>query len=159
LAGRGDLAGARDQLVALNQIAEGPELNGVRMEFNTSRDLLAVASAVLTGWIEAAAGDYHKAVAAMEQAVRGEDALLYGEPPEWSIPTREDLGAVLLLANRPEDAERAFRADLAHFPDNGWSLHGLAEALQRQDRHEEAAAEREVFKRIWATADVKLPLG
>ena len=113
---------------------------------------------MLSGWIEAEAGNDDLAVAALEEAVRREDALLYGEPPEWSIPTRQDLGRVLLLAQRPADAERTFREDLDRFPGNGWSLHGLTEALQRLGKNAEAAKTREQFRQAWAEADVTLPL-
>jgi tetratricopeptide (TPR) repeat protein len=127
------------------------------MEFNAAEDLLAVAERVLTGWTEAAAGDHDTAVAALEEAVAHEDALLYGEPPEWSVPARQDLGAVLLAAGRPADAEEAFRADLAKFPENGWSLQGLAVSLRRQGREAEAAQVEAELDRVWETADVEPP--
>lgn len=34
-----------------------------------------------------------------------EDATRYGDSPEWSVPGRHDLGAVLLDADRPADAD------------------------------------------------------
>jgi Flp pilus assembly protein TadD len=122
------------------------------MEYNMSGDLLALAERVLTGWTEAAAGRYGPAVEALRDAVRREDALLYGEPPEWTVPARQDLGVVLLMAGRPAEAEQAFREDLATFPENGWSLEGLAAALAAQGRSAEAD-----LTRVWATADVPPP--
>ena len=38
------------------------------------------------------------------------------------------------------EAEREFRADLQEFPQNGWSLFGLAAALRAQQRDEAAFA-------------------
>jgi len=67
-----------------------------------------------------------------------EDSLVYGEPPEWSVPVRQELGRLLLDADRPAEAERAFIEDLRRFPMNGWSLAGLAEALRAQGRAGEA---------------------
>jgi hypothetical protein len=93
----------------------------------------------------------------LRDAVRREDALLYGEPPEWTVPARQDLGAVLLMANRPAEAERAFREDLATFPENGWSLQGLATALRAQGRSADADAVEADFRRVWETADVPAP--
>jgi Flp pilus assembly protein TadD len=93
----------------------------------------------------------------MHQAVAAEDALLYGEPPEWSIPTRQDLGAVLLAAGRAAEAEQAFRDDLAHFPENGWSLRGLTLALRAQGKNAEADRTDAEFQRVWASADVPPP--
>jgi cytochrome c-type biogenesis protein CcmH/NrfG len=86
-----------------------------------------------------------------------EDALTYGEPPEWSVPVRQELGMMLLRLNRAAEAEQAFREDLKRFPDNGWSLHGLALALRRQERSEEADRVESRFKKMWASADVELP--
>ncbi|SCZ67605.1 tetratricopeptide repeat protein [Thiohalomonas denitrificans] len=158
LVASGEVAAARDQLQALRRIAGDSAIVGMRMEFNKSRDLLAVATHVLAGYVEVAADDLEQAVAEMQAAVRSEDALLYGEPPEWSVPARQDLGRVLLLAGRSAEAERAFRKDLERFRDNGWSLYGLTEALNAQGQAEKAAAVQREFNRVWGTADVSLPL-
>jgi tetratricopeptide (TPR) repeat protein len=159
LAARGEVAAARDELDALRRIGESSELADVRMEFNQSLDLLAVAAHALAGYVEVAAGNLDRAVAELQEAVRREDMLLYGEPPEWSVPTREDLGRVLLMAGRPAEAERVFREDLERFAANGWSLFGLAEALDAQGRASEAAAQRAAFEQVWASADISLPIG
>jgi Flp pilus assembly protein TadD len=127
------------------------------MEFNASTDLLAIADRVLTGWTAAAAGRWDEAVAALSEAVAEENALLYGEPPEWSVPTRQELGAVLLAAGRSVEAEQAFRDDLGHFPENGWSLRGLTLALRAQGRSGDADAVEREFRRVWSTADVDPP--
>jgi tetratricopeptide (TPR) repeat protein len=156
LAATGDLSGAESELVELRSILASGTLDGLRMEFNASADLLAVAERVLTGWIHASAKRLVPAVDALREAVRLEDGLLYGEPPEWTVPTRHDLGAVLLLAARPQEAERTFREDLDRFPANGWSLRGLAAALRAQGRSAEAAEVQGDFERVWATADVDI---
>jgi Flp pilus assembly protein TadD len=157
LAATGDVVGAAAELDQLRQIASRPELRTLKLEFNMSADLLAIAERVLTGWLEAASGRYGPAAEALREATRLEDALLYGEPPEWTVPTRQDLGAVLLQAGRAAEAERAFREDLDTFPDNGWSLSGLAEALRAQGRTGEAEAVATDLSRVWATADVPAP--
>lgn len=137
-AAQGDLQAARDHLTSLQAVLHGGALEGLRMEFNRSVDLIPVAQAVLAGRIAAAEGHHGEAAEELQEAVRLEDALLYGEPPEWSVPTRQDLGEVLLEGDRPEEAEAVFRADLDRFPRNVWSLEGLEEALRRQGRTAEA---------------------
>ena len=137
-AAQGDLQAARGHLTSLQAVVRGGALEGLRMEFNRSVDLIPVAEAVLAGRISAAEGRYGEAADELREAVRLEDALLYGEPPEWSIPTRQDLGEVLLEGDRPGEAEAVFRADLDRFPRNVWSLKGLEEALRRQGRTAEA---------------------
>ena len=152
----GDTAGAEQELTALRDVAGMPELKQLRMEFNVSADLLAIGERVLSGWLAAERGEFDAAVAALEEAVRREDALFYGEPPEWSIPPRQDLGEILLLANRPAAAEAAFRADLAKFPENGWSLYGTMQALRVQGKQAQAKEMQAMFERVWATADTSI---
>jgi tetratricopeptide (TPR) repeat protein len=157
LAANGDVAGATAELGQLRGIAGRPELRTLKLEYNMSADLLGVAERLLTGWTEAAADRFGPAAEALREAVRREDALLYGEPPEWTVPARQDLGAVWLRAGRAAEAEQAFREDLDTFPGNGWSLNGLATALRSQGRSAEAAAVEAEFERVWATADVPAP--
>ncbi len=161
LAARQDSAAAADELTQLRTIAASPVLDGVRMEFNLSVDLLAVAESVLAGWVDAAAGRMDLAAEHLFEAVRLEDNMKYGEPPEWTVPARQDLGDVLLLACRYEEAEQAFREDLEHFPKNGWSLHGLAKALRAQSKEGEAAEVERALEQAWTGADylVQYPSG
>jgi len=101
-------------------------------------------------------GDLDTALTALESARDIEDALPYDEPPGWHAPVRHTLGAVLLEADRAEDAESAYRAELRRNPENGWSLYGLAMALRAQDRNSEAEEVEARFDAAWAHADVKL---
>ena len=68
---------------------------------------------------------------------------------------RQELGIVLMNAGRNDEAERVFREDLKRFPENGWSLHGLAQALRRLNRVREADAAAQRWQRAWGSADVK----
>ena len=56
----------------------------------------------------------------------------------------------------PASAEQVYRADLNHFPENGWSLYGLAQSLHAQNKSDEAAAVQERFAQAWQHADVTL---
>lgn len=155
LAAKGDVAAATAELEALRALATDSVLAPQRMEYNTSGAVLGVAVEVLAGFVAQAAGDQASAVTHLEEAVRREDALTYGEPPEWTVPPRQDLGVVLLAAGRPRDAERAFREDLGKFPENGWSLRGLAESLRAIGKAAEAAEVEGRFRKAWETADVR----
>ena len=44
--------------------------------------------------------------------MRLEDGLVYTEPSEWHYPPRHALGAVLLEAGRPAEAETVYWQDL-----------------------------------------------
>jgi tetratricopeptide (TPR) repeat protein len=106
--------------------------------------------------IARAAKDYDGAIAALSTAVTIEDTLPYDEPPAWNWPSRMQLGAVLLEAGKPAEAEEAFRGELQRNPENGWSLHGLAQALKAQGKKKEAQEVADRFEKAWANADVKL---
>jgi tetratricopeptide (TPR) repeat protein len=159
LAARGDVQAAEAALAALQATATDPQVAPLRLEFNTSGQVLAVAVEVLAGFIEMAKGDSAQAVSHLQAALRLEDGLKYGEPPEWSIPVRNELGDVLLKAGQNADAERAFKEDLKRFPDNGWSLLGLERALRAQGRTAEANNVAARFRNAWSTADVPEPAG
>ena len=106
---------------------------------NTGRAVLSIAPEVLGGEIAAARKDYDAAITHLERAVRYEDALVYTEPAEWHYPPRHALGAVLLEAKRPAEAETVYWEDLKRNRENGWALFGLAQALRTQGKNEEAA--------------------
>ncbi len=157
LARMGRTEAARVELGRLRAIAGESSLDGVTIwDINSTRSLLQIAAAVLQGEIAFESGDLDTAIARFEEATALEDALTYDEPPPWHAPVRQTLGAALLAAGRPGEAERVYREDLAKYPANGWSLFGLAAALEAQGRQEEAAAARAEFEVAWKRADVTL---
>lgn len=156
LAANGDNDAAERELEKLTAIVNSPEVQPLRMEFNRSPDILAVAREVLAGRIASSRGNHEKAAEHMRKAVRNEDALLYGEPPEWSVPVRQEQGEVLLNAGRYEQAAEAFLKDLDRFPGNGWSLHGLAVAEQGMGNTREAEELEKQFREVWGKADIEL---
>lgn len=156
LAARGDTKRAAEHLARVTAAAQNPQLASQRLEFNTAGTVLAIAAKVLSGHIALAERNYERAIGQLREAARLEDALVYGEPPEWTVPVRQELGVALLAAGRYAEAEQAFREDLKRFPENGWSLHGLAQSLRAQNRRADAQAVTERFEKIWASADVRL---
>jgi hypothetical protein len=66
------------------------------------------------------------------------------------------LGALLVEAGRARDAEQVYREDLKRFRENGWSLFGLAQSLERQGRTAEANVIRGRFATAWQRADITL---
>jgi tetratricopeptide (TPR) repeat protein len=95
------------------------------------------------------------AISHLERAVRLEDALNYIEPPSWYFPVRQTLGAVLIEAGRPSEAEVVYRADLVQHPENGWSLFGLKMSLEAQGKTDAARDVEKRFRKAWAQADVQ----
>ena len=80
----------------------------------------------------------------------------FDEPPPWQQTARQSLGAVLLVANKPTEAEAMYREDLARYPENGWSLYGLTQALRAQKKTSEASSVEARFRKTWSKSDMKL---
>jgi len=147
----GEPLGARMHLAGLEVVAGDSELP------EHVRHLLALARATLSAEVDAQAGRYDDAVRTLEVArIIEADSVAYAEPELWIVPLRQTLGAILLEAGRPSEAEAAYKGELQAHPENGWSLLGLALALEAQGKAEEAAPVRERFQRAWARADVDL---
>ena len=117
---------------------------------------LSIAVQALAGEISMRRGDLDESIKSFREAVKIEDGGLYFEPPKWYYPIRHSLGAALVKAGHHAEAEKVYREDLRRFPENGWSLFGLAQALQAQGKKKEAAAVRARFSRAWAGTDVTL---
>ncbi|MFG0319058.1 MAG: tetratricopeptide repeat protein [Planctomycetota bacterium JB042] len=118
--------------------------------------ILDVSDHFVAGEIALQQGEWDAAIEHLERAVEAEDLLSYGEPPQWLQPTRHTLGAVYLKAGRPAEAERVYRADLAEWRHNGWSLYGLYRALEEQGKTAEAEEVRRAHLEAWAKADAPL---
>jgi tetratricopeptide (TPR) repeat protein len=156
LASRGRGEEAQRALLALQQLAASLPPDAAA-GFNTLPAVIAVAEPILAARIAATSRHDAEAVALLEQAVRAEDRLAYNEPSDWFFPVRQLLGAQLLIAARPREAEAVYREDLAHNPANGWSLYGLAAALSAEGRSRQAERVRAQFETAWQHADVRLP--
>jgi tetratricopeptide (TPR) repeat protein len=153
----GRVAEARRELGIVEQLAADPALERVRIKnINPARTLARIAALTLTADIAAADGRPADAVAPLREATSLEDALAYDEPHLWLAPTRHALGAVLLAAGRAADAEKVYREDLRHYPENGWSLRGLADAQRRQGDTAAASATEARARTAWANADIPL---
>ena len=124
---------------------------------NHGSNLLKIASHVLKGEIAAKTGQYDEAIAQLRAAAVIEDTLVYDEPPGWIQPTRHTLGAVLLKAGKPAEAELVYQEELHRNPENGWSLMGLRDSLKRQEKFAEAEKVGARWKKAWASADVTPP--
>ena len=124
--------------------------------FNPVTALAGIARSLAAAEVARARGDWDTAIAKLTAAVALEDALRYDEPSDWYFPVRHVLGPMLLEAGRNTAAEALFRADLARNPENGWALTGLAAALRRQGRENEAAAADRRLAFAWSRADLDL---
>ena len=149
------IADANRHLAALRPLAADPVMDTMTMWDRYPLSHAAkIAERSLTAEVAAANGDHDAAIAAWRAAVSIEDRIPYDEPPGWHAPVRHALGAELLAANRPDDAEAVYREELRRNPGNGWSLLGLAHSLKAQRRAREAATIERQVAQIWKHADV-----
>ena len=125
LTAKGEVAEARSELQAF-QSAKKKVSDTATIVVNKAIDVLGVAEQLLTGEMLYREGKHDEAFAALREAVKREDGLRYAEPPDWIIPVRHALGAVLVQSRRYGEAEQVYRDDLKRHPENGWSLFGLA---------------------------------
>jgi len=153
---QGDPGRAGKELAALQSIALEPGLKDKYTAFAPTTRLITIAEQVLAAEIAAGSKRYDEAIARLQRAVLLQDGLMYNEPPDWYFPIRHYLGAVLLQAGFPREAEAVYWQDLALYRENGFSLLGLQQALEAEGRTGEAAGFAERQRRAFARADVQL---
>jgi tetratricopeptide (TPR) repeat protein len=160
---RGCAAAAKGQMKLAQ--TESSALDSVRAQtspetefsayFNKARTFLDLAANILDARIATARGEHARAIEYWRNAVKIEDTLNYGEPPEWFYPVRESLGGALLQNRQPDLAEAVFRNDLEQYPRNPRSLFGLWKSLEAQNKSNVEDVRRD-FEAAWKNADVKL---
>ena len=155
-------------LAALNRVPEAREEQKIFDEAtrrilpegtfgnNIQTNLIQIARHALEGEILVKENKLDQAIAELRKAVAIEDGLRYDEPPNWIQPVRHTLGAVLLRAGKAAEAEAVYVADLNKYPENGWSLYGLAKSLRAQNKDAEARKIDRRYKKAWATSDIEL---
>jgi len=154
----GKLDSAKNELNLLQAIAAQKSMDGLRVTFsrNGAKAILDIAVEVLAGELDAKQGDYEQAIAHLHRGVLLEDNLIYNEPPDWHVPVRQSLGAVLLDAGRADEAEAIYWQDLRLNRENGWALFGLMQSLQAQGKTEAVATVKARFDKAWKQSDVSL---
>jgi predicted Zn-dependent protease len=152
-ANTGDLKGAkaaRARLAALQKIKFDKYV-----AFNVpAEQMIPVALASVDGEIARKSGDLAGAVEHFRKAHALERALPYTEPAYWHRPVAHLLGAALLEAGRPAEAEAVYRDSLHHYRRDGWALAGLSKALKAQGK--DAAQADADLAEAWKRADTKI---
>ena len=147
--GKSTEAAAEYQIVADTEKATPPDAIFAMPFNNKAKNILKIAEDVLGAKIALIKNDTDGAIAKLADAVKTQDSLNYGEPPDWFFPTRESLGAALLLKGDAPGAEKVFREDLDRNPRNPRSLYGLQQALKKQGRDYDAGFVEKQFNTSW----------
>ena len=150
---QGDLEAAREEQRAIEAIIAEADLSGLEEQYLPARDILEIAKHLVEARIEQAQGNWHAAEHHLEEAISLEDTIGYMEPPYWSYPMRQTLGAVRLQAGDEQGALETFKAALETHPSNAWVLWGIWQAEERLavDQLDEStvATARRAFERAW----------
>ncbi|MCH8301914.1 MAG: hypothetical protein IH912_04095 [Proteobacteria bacterium] len=127
-----------------------------KFRFHPAGRVVGTVAHILEGEILWAEGDLTGAIAAFEKAVEVEDSMDYDEPEPLPFAARHWLGAALMEAGRPADAEKEYRVELTDHPHDVWSLHGLKAALAAQSKTDpEVTADFDMSTErmdVWITA-------
>ncbi|WP_299047418.1 hypothetical protein [uncultured Tateyamaria sp.] len=149
----GDLDAALQEQRAIEAIIKDADLSGLEDQYLPARDVLELAKHLVEARIEQAQGNWPMAEHHLEEAMAIEDTIPYMEPPYWSYPVRQTLGAVRLQAGDELGALDAFEAALKTHPSNAWALWGVWQAEEglAVDQLDEGtvAAARRAFERAW----------
>lgn len=149
---------AASEYTEMSKLAESEDAKKLDNPHFPASAMLGVAEHWLAGKVAEAKGDVTGAIEHLQQAVNAEDAMPYMEPAYWPIPVRPTLGAALVRAGKPAEAEEIFRADVKRWPRNGWGLFGLEQSLRAQGKKDSADIVHREFDEAWKRADAKLDL-
>ena len=155
-AAKGDLKdaeAARGELDAVIAVSDFSRYEGFSIP---AKPIATLGLKLLDAEIARAKGDKAGAVTQFRAAYVQMNNLPYTEPPWWHQPVAHLLGAALLENRQPAEAEAVYRESLKTYRGDGWALFGLAQALDAQGKHADAADVRHQFETAWARADVKL---
>jgi tetratricopeptide (TPR) repeat protein len=110
-----------------------------------------ILAGILEGEIARTEGRLDDAIALFTAAAKLDDELEYDEPEPLPFAARHWLGAALLEAKRPAEAEAVYRQDIKAHPHNGWALLGLQQSLKAQGKSDpEVDAD---LAKSWARSD------
>lgn len=149
----GNMNRARAYLASVRD-AEATLGDSTRFRGHTATQLLGITAAILEAEILREDGMLDEAIAVLEPAVELEEQLRYDEPEPLNFSVKHWMGALLLEADRPAEAEAVYRAELEKHPHNGWSLYGLVEALEAQGK--DASEAKADLEASWARSDTWL---
>jgi len=146
---------AKEELEAINEMIKDPEMETLMATgFDSGTTIAKLAYEVVAGELAGLEGNYNLAIEHLRKAVVLEDGLIYNEPAAWHIPTRQNLGAILMKAQKYEEAEKIYNEDLQALRQNGWSLTGLYKSLIAQGKMAEAKKIKNEFDKAWSDADI-----
>lgn len=158
-AAKKDVASARKEAEAIQAIAKDTDWSQLDLWGIPAVPVLGVAAEVVLARAAQAENNQEVALASLKKAAETQDTIPYMEPPFWYYPVRQSLGAALIMAGKPDEAQKEFAAALERERNSAWVLYGLKEAAKAKG---DAAAEQkaaEDLAKIWKGDPATLTLG
>lgn len=152
----GRLDEAQEELYKLDKISQRHRV--VASIGKVGQAQLKIAIAILNASIAAKRGQHEEMIAYWKSAIDVHDEFKGNDPSIWYFPLREGFADALLSIKLSREAETEYLAALKQYPENGWSLYGLAQSLRTQGRMQEAEKVLDRFNKAWTRADVTLPV-
>ncbi len=152
---QGNPASAKTELDRLDKRMLDKSLKEAEI-FSSAYESCMVAKLVLQGLIAEQKKDYAAAIDYLQKAVKAEDHLVYNEPRDWPIPTRQYLGNVLIVSGKYDQAIAVLKQDLVNNPKNGWSLTGLQLAYTRTNNSTELQKVNAELKDAFSIRDLDI---
>lgn len=149
LARAGEVTAAQAEADAIARLEQANDFADLVAGGAPAKAILQLAQHVVRARIAQANRDWAEAIQHFEAAIALEDALPYTEPPYWYYPTRQSLGAVLLLAGQVDRAEDVLRTSLMRTPNNGWAWFGLMKVYQQRGDEASARAAEQRLDKAW----------
>jgi tetratricopeptide (TPR) repeat protein len=138
------------ELAAMGAIRSNGSLKPMIDQGVPAADLITLAETVARGRWTFSRANYGEAARLYRDAAAIDRKIPYMEPPYWYYPVEQSLGAALYKARKYDEAREALTTALAHSPNNGWALYGLAASEKALGRPLQAAAAQAALKRVWA---------
>ena len=131
-ANTGKLPEAKNQLNKLVKVLQHPDLYVANPPFNKPVDQMGIGEKILEGTIAQKENNLPAAISFFKQAVVLEDSLIYGEPRDWLLPSRQFLANAYILSGNLIAAEKTLKEDLVINPHSYHSLAAMKKVYSAQ---------------------------
>jgi tetratricopeptide (TPR) repeat protein len=125
--------------------------------FGYASRILPVHLLDLRGSILSVEGKHDEAFKLLNEAIEKEKNLGYWEPPHYTRPVLESLGAAYIRAGNLSEARSAYERVLRLRPNSGFAYLDIADTYAKAGEKEKAAEFYRQFLKAWSNADKNLP--